>query len=116
MTAAELGRFIDGKVHAMESRDRNGKQPLLVRTARRQAVFQILERVTNFRKSSELRDALPIVRRSWALIRSGDNLAISIEEPWKYSAGAEHKGISALRWASRYRFDDPHKEAYGNKA
>jgi len=89
VTAAELGRFIDGKSMPMES-SRSQRQAASPGQdgQRGQAVFQILERVTNLRKVGRNYVTRCPSCAEAGLDRSGDNLAISIEEPWKYKCWA----------------------------
>lgn len=87
--AEELGRFIEGKSMPSEAKEMGGSSTTVVGHARAaQGAFNILEHV-----GKPCKVGRNYVVRCPSCVqtghdRSGDNLAISIDEPWKYKCWA----------------------------
>ena len=89
VTAEELGRFIEGKSMPSEATSPRQSSAAIVGNARAgPRPFNILEHVSKPRKVGRNYVARCPSCAEAGHDRSGDNLAISIDEPWKYKCWA----------------------------
>jgi hypothetical protein len=85
VTAEELGRFIEGKSMPLEARETGASAPTVVGQVRAtHGAFDILEHVGKTRKVGRNYVARCPSCAEAGHDRSGDNLAISIDDPRKY--------------------------------